>query len=312
MPPTLLLLSSLAPAYAQYVRAALPELTIVSTTDPTEAQTLGASCILALGEPNLLRQVIPHLPALRWVQSTWAGVEPLLDPALRRDYVLTNARGVFGELMTEYVLTYLLAHERQVFQRHAAQQAGRWAAIPPGTLRGKRLGLLGVGSIGSHLAHALKPLGLTIYGYTRASEDCAAIDRYFHPPDRLAFAAELNYLVSVVPNTSATHRLVDDALLTALPAGAVFINVGRGGAVDATALIHALTTGHLACAILDVFEQEPLPPDHLFWRTPNLHITAHTAAPSLPSAVAAVFVENYRRWARGEALHYQVDFERGY
>ena len=82
---------------------------------------------------------------MRWVQSTWAGVEPLLDPALRRDYILTNARGVFGAQMSEYVFAYLLAHERKMFEKQASQAERRWDPTPPTRLRGKTLGLLGVG-----------------------------------------------------------------------------------------------------------------------------------------------------------------------
>src|SRR5207249_2283761 len=111
---------------------------------------------------------------------------------------------------------------------------------------------------------------------------------------------------------SATRRLVDRALLAALPARAVFVNPGRGSVVDEMALADALTTGRLAGAVLDVFETEPLPSDHMFWRTPNLIITSHTAALSAPEDIAPVFVENYHRMLAGETLRYRVDFERGY
>src|SRR5262245_38322225 len=171
---------------------------------------------------------MPSLTALRWLQSTWAGVEPLLDPALRRDYVLTNARGVFGGLMSEYVFGYMLAHERRIFEKYAAQQARRWDPAPPGTLRGKQIGLLGVGSIGAALARTAKHFGMRVKGYTRASEGCADVDAYFHGDDRTAFVADLDYVVSVMPNTDATYHLVGAALLAALPARAVFINPGRG------------------------------------------------------------------------------------
>jgi phosphoglycerate dehydrogenase-like enzyme len=269
-------------------------------------------CDVALGEPSLLRTVLGQMPELRWVQATWAGVEPLLDPVLRRDYVLTNARGVFGALMSEYVFAYLLAHERRVFARHAAQSGGRWDATPPGTLRGKQIGLLGVGSIGAALAATAKHFGMRVKGYTRASEGCADVDEYFHGSDRAAFASELDYLISVVPNTAETRGMVDATLLGALPARAVFVNPGRGSTVDEMALAEALAAGRLAGAVLDVFQQEPLPPDHVLWRTPNVLITSHTAALSAPRDIAPVFVENYRRWIAGAPLRHQVDFERGY
>ena len=129
-----------------------------------------------------------------------------------------------------------------------------------------------------------------VKGYTRASRDCSDVDEYFHG-DRAAFAADLDYLVSIVPNTAATVRLVDATLLAALPPRAVFVNPGRGKVVDEAALADALQSGRLAGAVLDVFQQEPLPPDHVFWRTPNVLITSHTAAISFPKDIAPVFID---------------------
>ena len=313
---SLLILSRLAGEYRTLVDAArLPDLSVTSTTDPAEAAAGASSFDLAFGEPALLRQVMPRLTAVRWIQSTWAGVEPLFDPALRRDYILTNARGVFGAQMSEYVFAYLLAHERRIFEKQASQEAGRWDQTPPARLRGKTLGLLGVGTIGAALAATAKHFGMRVKGYTRASEESADVDEYFHGPlagCAAAFASDLDFLVSVMPDTRATRHLVGDALLGALPPRAVFVNPGRGGVVDEPALAAALQDGRLAGAVLDVFEQEPLPPDHVFWRLPNVHITAHTAALSAPPDIAPLFVDNYRRLLRGEPLRYRVDFERGY
>jgi len=301
----LLILSKHAKAYREIVEAArLPDLAFGDT--PAE------DVEIVFGEPSLVRPALPALPRVRWVQSTWAGVEPLLDPSLRRDYILTNARGVFGPLMTEYVFGYLLAHERLMFAKRASQQAGKWDATPPGTLRGKTIGLIGVGTIGAALAKTAKHFGMRVNGYTRASESCGDVDGYFHGGDRLAFAAGLDYLVSIAPNTKHTRRLVDAALLAALPPHAVFVNPGRGSTVDEQALATALHEGRLAGAVLDVFEQEPLPADHVFWRTPNLVITSHTAALSFPRDIAPVFIDNYRRFAAGQPLRHQVDFDREY
>jgi len=299
----LLILSRHADAYRRLIDAErLPDLEIVPSDD----------CDVALGEPSLIAPAIGRLSSITWVQSTWAGVEPLLDPALRRDYVLTNARGVFGGLMSEYVFGYLLAHERMIFRKHAAQQEGRWDAAPPGTLKGKQIGLLGVGSIGAALARTAKHFGMRVKGYTRSSEGCADVDEYFHGAERIAFARDLDYLVCIVPNTSGTRRLVDAELLAALPPRAVFVNPGRGAAVDESALADALQSRRLACAVLDVFQQEPLPPDHVLWRTPNVLITSHTAALSAPEDIAPVFIDNYRRFAAGQPLRHRVDFEAGY
>jgi phosphoglycerate dehydrogenase-like enzyme len=313
---TLLILSRFARDYQDLIESArLPDLSIRSTTAPAEAAGAAGSFDLAFGEPALLREVMPQLTSVRWIQSTWAGVEPLLDPALRRDYTLTNARGVFGAQMSEYVFAYLLAHERKLFEKQAAQEAGRWDPAPPTRLRGKQLGLLGVGTIGAALAATARHFGMRVKGYTRASEDSADVDEYFHGPladCAAAFGSDLDYLVSVMPDTPATRHLVGDALLRALPPRAIFVNPGRGGVVDETALAAALQEGRLAGAVLDVFEREPLPPDHVFWRLHNVRITAHTAALSAPADIAPLFIDNYRRLLRGDPLRYRVDFERGY
>ena len=313
---TLLILSRHARDYHALVEAArLPDLSITSTDDPAEAAAAAASFDLAFGEPSLLRQVMPALSAVLWIQSTWAGVEPLFDSALRRDYVLTNARGVFGAQMSEYVFAYLLAHERKIFEKQAAQAEGRWDQTPPGRLRGKQIGLLGVGTIGAALAATAKHFGMRVKGYTRASEDSTDVDEYFHGSlsgCAAALGSDLDYLVSVMPDTKATRHLVGDALLRALPARAIFFNPGRGGVVDEAALAAALQDGRLAGAVLDVFEREPLPPDHVCWRLPNVHITAHTAALSAPADIAPLFVDNYRRLLHGEPLRHRVDFEKGY
>ncbi len=312
----LLILSRHARDYRALIEAAhLPDLVLVATSEPSAAMADAASFELAFGEPSLLRQVMPALTGVRWVQSTWAGVEPLLDPALRRDYILTNARGVFGEQMSEYVFAYALAHERKILAKDASQRAGRWDPEPPTRLRGKQIGLLGVGTIGAALARTAKHFGMRVKGYTRASEDSADVDEYFHGPltgVSASFGSGLDYLVSVMPDTAQTRHLVGAALLRALPSRCVFINPGRGGVVDEVALAAALRGGRLAGAVLDVFDTEPLPVDHIFWRLPNVRITSHTAALSAPPDIAPLLIENYRRLLRGEPLQHRVDFARGY
>ena len=302
--PTLILLSRNADQYRALLDAAhLPNLEIVASPSP--------DCEIAFGEPDLIRDALPDLPRLKWAQATWAGVEPLLDSTLRRDYILTNARGVFGPLMSEYVFGYLLLHERKILQRLAHQREHRWDHTLTGMLRGKTFGLLGVGSIGAHLASTAKHFGMAVHGFTRGSDSCPEVDAYFHT-DLPSFAAGLDYLVCILPNTPVTHHLVDAAVLAALPSHALFVNVGRGASVDEDALADALSRGSIAGAVLDVFQEEPLPPDHIFWDTPNLFISSHTSAPSLPPDIAALFIENYSHYLKQEPLKYQVDFEQGY
>jgi len=300
----LLILSRRADVYRGLLQSArLPDLEVVDDE---------AACEIAFGEPSLIAPKLHALTSLRWAQATWAGVEPLLDPSMRRDYVLTNARGVFGGLMAEYVFGYLLARERKILEKHASQQRREWDPAPPGTLRGKWMGLIGVGTIGAALARTAKHFGMRVKGYTRSSTGCSDVDAYFHGDERAAFARDLDYLVIVAPNTARTRGFVDRALLAALPPRAVLVNPGRGSIVDEAALAEALRAGRLAGAVLDVFQQEPLPPDHIFWQTPNVVITSHTAALSIPEDIAPVFIDNYRRWIAGQPLKYVVDFDAGY
>ncbi len=277
-----------------------------------EPPDLPADTEIVFGEPGLIRAALPHLPNLRWAQSTWAGVESLLDPSLPRGYTLTNARGVFGSLMSEYVFGYLLAHERKLLTRWQAQQTRTWDASLTGTLKGKTIGLLGVGSIGCALAKTARFFGLTVRGYTRQSRGCPYVNDYFHEPDLPAFASSLDYLVNVLPGTSRTRHIVNAKLIHHLPPGALFINVGRGSAVNETDLLHALENGLIAGAVLDVTEQEPLPENHPFWQAKNLLLTFHTSAPSFPEQISAMFLQNYQRYLAGQPLENIVDFEAGY
>jgi phosphoglycerate dehydrogenase-like enzyme len=309
----LLILSRHADEYQQQIQSAgLPGLTIFATQEPGEAQKHAGECELAFGEPSLVRQVIGGMPRLHWVQSTWAGIEPLLAPCRDRGIILTNVRGVYGPLVSEYVFGYLLAIERRILPRWQAQQARLWDDSSPGTLRGKLLGLLGVGSIGAHLARTAGGFGMHVRGYTRQSEDCPEVEKYFHGEEWIDFAGGLDYLVCTLPRTVHTQELVDAEKLRALPTHAWLVNIGRGSTVDEQALVSALQGGQLAGAVLDVFQEEPLPADHPLWQIPNTFITSHTAARNYPPDIAALFIENYRRYVKGETMIGLVSFEQGY
>ena len=315
--PKLLILSYNTDEYVKLLQQVdLPNLEIV--TDPAE-------CDIVLGEPKRIRDELPLLTHLKWVQSIYAGVEPLVDPAQRRDYVLTNARGVFGELMSEYVFGYMLAHEKGIFKRFQAQQSTQWDRFESGLLRNKTIGLLGVGSIGAHMAGTAKHFMMKVRGFTQSSEDCKDVDEYFHPSAStlptaplsaengiISFAKGLDYLVVVLPKTDGTDKIVNAELLDALPNHAVLINVGRGNAVDEPALVKALESNKIAGVVLDVTAQEPLPEEHPFWKTPNLLLTFHTSAMSFPEDMVRLFAENYRLYLECKPLKYIVNFERGY
>lgn len=174
------------------------------------------------------------------------------------------------------------------------------------------MGLVGVGSIGAEIARAAKCFGLHTLGYTRQSEGCTYIDRYFHGDALAEMAAASDYLVCSLPNTTASRHLIDRPVLDALPPHALLVNVGRGSTVDETALIDVLRAGRIAGAVLDVFETEPLPTEHPLWTLPTVIVTSHTSALSYPEDIAPIFAENLRRFLASEPLLNVVDFERQY
>jgi phosphoglycerate dehydrogenase-like enzyme len=263
------------------------------------------------GDPSMIATILEDLPGVRWVQSTWAGVKPLID-ASRRDYVLTGVKDVFGPQMAEYVMGYLLSHELRIIERLEAQRARRWDATYSGTLAGKCLGVMGTGSIGDYIARKAKGFDIRTLGLSLSGRPSHAFDAVY-PADRLLeFLPHCDYLVSTLPQTPATDALLNAQALAALPAGACFINVGRSNVVDDGDLLDALKSGHLARAVLDVVDEEPVPPESELWDAPNLTITAHIAAVSHPELIVPIFVRNFAHFRKAEPLEYVVDFSAGY
>jgi len=149
----LLILSELADRYHHLIESRyLPDLEIVSFRNPKEIDQAAIDCNIALGDPDLLSISIANLRHLEWVQSTWAGIKPLLSEELPHHYMLTNVKGVFGPMMSEFVFCYLLMYEKKALARYASQQKIEWDKTSPGFLLGKTIGIMGVGSIGGHIA----------------------------------------------------------------------------------------------------------------------------------------------------------------
>ena len=286
--------------------ALLPELGLC--TDAAEA----ASCPVWLAEPDLAVTLLRQGLRPAWLQSTWAGITPLLASDLPRDYCLSRAVGIFGQVMAEYVLAYLLAHRRRLLPRLASQVAQQWDNQPPPSLRGCRVLIVGAGDIGSAVAHLLAPFGVELRGIAREPrriEPFAVV----HGLDALGEqAAWADCLVNLLPDTPASRDLYDAALFARMRPEALFINAGRGSAVVEADLVQALRAGCLAGAVIDVCREEPLPPGHPFWDAPRLLLTGHSSAPTEPAAMARLFLDNLQRYRTGLALRGEVDFARGY
>lgn len=306
---TLLLLADDAGALEARLQGRLPAgLRTVTCRDSASAREQGAAATLTLANPALLAEVLDDLPRLRWAQSTWAGVRPLVDHP-RHDYTLTGVRGIFGQAMSEWVLGWLLALERGILRR---SRATHWEGTPDGTVAGKRLGILGTGAIGQAVARRAAALGMACHGLNRNGSKADGFAETFALGEAARLAAGSDYLLALLPDTPATAGIVDAGLLGALPPGAIFMNGGRGSTVDTAAVVAALHAGRLRAAVLDVFPQEPLADDDPLWAVNNLFITSHTAAPTDPAAIIELFLGNLDRYRSGGMLADVVDFDRGY
>ena len=260
----------------------------------------------------MIRDVIDAAGRLEWVQSAWAGVDALCSPGLRRDYVLTGVKDVFGPLMAEYVVAYLFGLERRVFTMWDNQRQRRWQKLRYRHSRDITVGFIGLGSIGRHIAKAVRHFGVRVTGLSRSGAACADVDEVYGAERVAEFLAEPDYVVMSLPETSLTQSFMDAAKLRMMKPGAVLMNVGRGSAIVEDDLVEALQSGAIGGAVLDVFETEPLPEDSPLWSLPNVLVTPHYSALSFPEDISAIFVDNYHRFTRNEPLRHVVDFEAGY
>ncbi|AWL10968.1 Glyoxylate/hydroxypyruvate reductase [Saliniradius amylolyticus] len=270
-----------------------------------------AGCQILLADPDLAATALNRLPKVQWIQSTWAGVRPLLNHN-RRNYQLTGIKDVFGVQIREYVLTYLLYFTRQVPEYLSKQKRQCWQPESPKTLAGQTLGILGAGNIGTDVARAASGLGMRVVGLTRSGQCKDVFEQCYAPAQRLEMTAQCDHLVSLLPQTPDTTNLINAELLRQLPRHGVIINAGRGNVIHQQALIDSLTNKQIRGAVLDVFEQEPLPDCHPFWHTPNLIVTQHTAGVSFPKDIAKLFLNNLRHWREGQPLLHRIDFAKGY
>jgi len=268
------------------------------------------------------------VPSLRWLQVRSAGVNHLAaDPPWRKGLLVTNAKGVYAIPIGEYV-TGMVLRIQQPAAWTTDQAAHVWPAEEPliSLVRGRTAVIAGYGSIGREVARQLAALGMGIiavksrpdvrhdasYRVLGTGDPDGSIPERIVGMDQIVnVAREADILVVTMPLTETTRGIIDRAVIAALPATAWLINVSRGALVDEPALLEVLRTGRLAGAVLDVFGQEPLPPDSPWWDAPNVIVTPHASGVTLQFFDDLV-VENVRRYLAGEPLLNQVDPERGY
>jgi phosphoglycerate dehydrogenase-like enzyme len=263
------------------------------------------------------------LPRLRWVQSPAAGVGGLLSPELAASpIVLTSARGVRARAIAEHVLGVTIALARQLPVVLRRQAAHTWAldeletAGRIRTLHRRRMGIVGLGSIGLEVARVAAPFGMRITAVRRRVDQPVpeSVEEVL-PPDGLpVLLGKSDVIVLSAPLTQDTRHLLDRAALDRIKRGALLVNVGRGKLLDDDAVVEALRDGRLGGAALDVFTREPLDPASPYWDLPNVIVTPHIAGAMEDywTPLVALFAENLRRFAAGRPLLNVVDKHAGY
>ena len=252
---------------------------------------------------------------LEWIHTGSAGVDHILTPRfLERSIVLTNSAGVHAPSIAEWVVGMMLAEEKRFREVYRNQRDRVWEKVERDELSGKRVLLIGAGRIAREIAARLAPFEMTITAVARTAREDTAFNRVTTAGELRSEAASSDWLIAAVPLTSDTRGIVSADVIAAMKSTARFVNVSRGEIVDEVALLESLLDRRTAGAVLDVFEEEPLPPDHPFWTMENVVVLPHTTwrSPLVRGRQLELFSDNLRRFVRGEPLFNVVDTRRGY
>ena len=304
------------------IRTTLPDVDVLHATSADEATRAIAEADVGL-IPFLTTPILSAATRLRWVHSSAAAVGDLLPlhELARRSIVITNSRGVQAVPMAEQVMAGLLALARRLDLTILAQRERRWIQEQlgevdrPWVLHGKSMTIVGLGSIGTAVAERARAFGIRVTGVRRRPSEPVASGIRVLGADQLDDALrDADIVVLAAPAVPATMGLLGARQLSLLTRGAILVNVGRAQLVDTSAMVQALERGQLGGAVLDVFDSEPLDAASPLWSMPNVIVTPHSAGfrANHWQEITDLFIENVRRYRRGETLLNVVDADAGY
>lgn len=238
-----------------------------------------AEVLITYGE-DLTNEIIDHAKNLRWIMVISAGLDRMPFKAIKeKGIIVTNARGIHSIPMAEYTLAAMLQWSKKTKEWAANQKERIWSknAIKMNELAYQTITVIGTGAIGNEIARLAKAMRMKTLGVNRSGSTAEFFDETFTVDDLTIPISQSMVVVSVLPHTKETDHLIGKRHFEAMPENSLFINIGRGKTVDQEALLEALKNREMS-AVLDVFEQEPLPGDHPFWGMDNVTITPHFSA----------------------------------
>jgi len=318
---TLLVIANPAASFLSALSRLPPDVRLIVSDDPEKlkSSTPEADAILyAHVKDGLLTAILPIAKKLRWMHCLWTGVEGILRPELlQHPAPLTNGRGTFREPLADWVAAAMLFFSFDLRRLIQQQERGVWVPFIGATLKQRVLGIVGYGAIGRAAASRARQFGMKIGALRRRTElfeGDALVDRIYARGQLKELVSTSDYVLVAAPLTSETRGLIDEAIIAAMKPTAVIINIGRGPVVDEVALIRALEARQIRGAALDVYNTEPLPPDHSFWRMDNVLLSPHTAdrVEGFIDPAFDCFFENLKRFRKNEPLLNLVDKQAGY
>ncbi len=269
------------------------------------------------GSPKI-SDIFSESSGLKWIHYVGAGLNCFDEMGIwETKAIVTNSSGVAAIPISEHVLYMMLVFARKALVNFANKTDKRWVRIKSCELRGKTLGILGFGHIGQETARLAKALGMRVIVTRRSAVPelpTPNVDQVYPLDDLLALLAECDFLLLALPLTRKTAKIIGAAELRAMKPTAYLINIARGKLIDEPALIQALEEGWIAGAGLDVFAEEPLPPENPLWELPNTIITCHDSNSTgmADERIVELFCTNLKKYLNNEPLLNVVDKEKGY
>ncbi len=256
-------------------------------------------------------------PKLDWIQGLMAGVDSLpLDTIREKGIILTTGRGIHKNHMTEYALSMMILDARNLDQLMLKQQQKEWDPnFKQDEIKGKTLGIIGLGSIGQELARKASFMGMDVIGVKRSYSPVPHVRKVYTNDEVEEVFKNSDYIVNLLPFTPETEKFVNKDLMSMMKPTACMLNLGRGGTVDEEALYNALKTKIFRKYISDVFETEPLPKESPLWNLDNIVITPHICGPNVNYLAKAydIVKENIEKYQKDKStMINKYSFKRGY